>query len=216
MVLMLSSYLMWVCIEMPGRRLLLGHGKIHGTSTMKESWRDHLPTSRGPIVAGLSLLCLIGIFQLSAKGPSAVPRIDGRAAEGLTPDRLRGFLGTRFQDLVTLRGLEVQCRNSELAIRIAWEKTGYTSDRLSNAIHLINPAGDILGQGDYRQPEGVASLKPGDIWLDSIAIPPARIKEGVTGLAIGVYDQSGNLFPVHHNHTDWGGRRLIVDIDGCR
>lgn len=65
-ILMLSSYLMWVCIEMPGRQFLLGKRKIHGTSTMQASWHDHRPTGKKTIIAGIALLCLF-LFTCAAK-----------------------------------------------------------------------------------------------------------------------------------------------------
>ena len=64
-VLMLVSYLMWTCIEMPGRRLILGHRNIHGTTVMKKSWHDHFTLSRRTLLAGLALFLMIGLVYLS-------------------------------------------------------------------------------------------------------------------------------------------------------
>jgi len=64
-VLMLVSYLMWTCIEMPGRRLILGHRNIHGTTVMKKSWHDHFTLSRRTLLAGLALFFMIGLVYLS-------------------------------------------------------------------------------------------------------------------------------------------------------
>lgn len=61
-VLLLSSYLMWILIEMPGRRLLIGQRKIHGTTVMKKSWHDHFALSWKPLLAGFALCCIIGLI----------------------------------------------------------------------------------------------------------------------------------------------------------
>ncbi len=63
-ILLLSSYLMWVCIEMPGRRLLLGSQKIHGTSIMQKSWSEHVVQRRKPLIAGFVLGGMIVVILL--------------------------------------------------------------------------------------------------------------------------------------------------------
>lgn len=64
-VLMLVSYLMWACIEMPGRRLIIGHGNIHGTPIMKKSWRDYFMLGRNTLFAGFALFFMIGLIYFS-------------------------------------------------------------------------------------------------------------------------------------------------------
>jgi peptidoglycan/LPS O-acetylase OafA/YrhL len=64
-ILLLSSYLMWTCIEMPGRRIILGSRKIHGTAVMKQSWRANLTLSRKTLFAGLALICIIGFIYFT-------------------------------------------------------------------------------------------------------------------------------------------------------
>ncbi len=69
-VLLLSSYLMWVLIEMPGRRLIMGQQKIHSTTAMRRSWQNHLAMSWKPILAGLVLCLVIGfVYVIKALGP---------------------------------------------------------------------------------------------------------------------------------------------------
>ncbi len=57
--LLLASYLMWKCVEMPGRRLLLGRSPIHGTAIMQRSWRASLSLGRKPAMAALLLLAIV-------------------------------------------------------------------------------------------------------------------------------------------------------------
>lgn len=56
-ILLLSSYLMWVWIEMPARRLILKHRKIYGNYTMEKSWRDHIFQNRKALMVALLLVC---------------------------------------------------------------------------------------------------------------------------------------------------------------
>jgi peptidoglycan/LPS O-acetylase OafA/YrhL len=69
-VLLLISYLMWVFIEMPGRRLLIGKAKLHGTLVMQRSWKDHFALSWKPVLAGVSLISIIGFIQNTNNHPS--------------------------------------------------------------------------------------------------------------------------------------------------
>jgi peptidoglycan/LPS O-acetylase OafA/YrhL len=68
-VLLLSSYLMWTVVEMPGRRLIIGHQKIHGTPVMKTSWQNHLALSWKPILVGLVLCTIIGFLYITMGKP---------------------------------------------------------------------------------------------------------------------------------------------------
>ena len=63
--LLLCSYLMWVCIEMPGRRLIVGQGKIHGNSIMKQSWSDNAIFSPRSLIASLALFTITSFVYLS-------------------------------------------------------------------------------------------------------------------------------------------------------
>ena len=88
-VLLLSSYLMWTVIEMPGRRLIIGHQKIHGTTVMKKSWQDHLVLSWKPILAGLVLCCVIGFIYLAMKKPNIISQKEAVNVEiPVQPDQL--------------------------------------------------------------------------------------------------------------------------------
>jgi peptidoglycan/LPS O-acetylase OafA/YrhL len=66
-ILLLSSYLMWAFIEMPGRRLMLGRGKntMHGTQIMKESWRTHLNINRKTMATAIILSLVLAYIYPS-------------------------------------------------------------------------------------------------------------------------------------------------------
>ncbi len=71
----LASYLMWVCVEMPARRLLLGRVAIHGTPAMLRSWRAALALGRRPALAAVVLLAIVCWvrFGLDRSEPGARP-----------------------------------------------------------------------------------------------------------------------------------------------
>jgi peptidoglycan/LPS O-acetylase OafA/YrhL len=63
-ILLLSSYLIWSCIEMPARKIILGHSKIHSTIVMRKSWRENLASRQRPLLAGIILICIITTINL--------------------------------------------------------------------------------------------------------------------------------------------------------
>jgi peptidoglycan/LPS O-acetylase OafA/YrhL len=207
---LLSSYLIWSLIEMPGRKLILGSNKIHGTRVMKKTWRNYLTASRKTLLAGIILLCITGFLYL--RGNS----ISQNQAKDMTPTSLKVYLGTNFQNVATLRGLRVECKTTGLNIKLAWQSGGISKNRLTNGIHLIDNSGNILEQADYKQPRNVPYLNSDDIWLDTLTIPAEKISENMTGLAISMYSDPSSLILINSDRTDWGGRRLIIRLDSCK
>jgi peptidoglycan/LPS O-acetylase OafA/YrhL len=210
-VLLLSSYVMWTCIEMPGRRLIIGQRGIHNAIAMKKSWQDHLAQSRKPLLAGLALCVSIGFICISL-GPNFITQEE---AENITPASLRGYVGTGFGDLLILRSLDIACDPDGLHVKLAWESKVSQKLHLTNAIHLIDGAGKILGNFDYKQPAQRADVNQYDIWLDTLFIPTKKLHGNMKGLAIGLYDDSISLLLVDKGPRDWGGHRLIIHIDSC-
>jgi peptidoglycan/LPS O-acetylase OafA/YrhL len=64
-VLFLASYLLWSLVEMPARRLLVGRHAIHGTPSMRWSWRVFLRPSR-PLFAGIALILVLSMVRTIA------------------------------------------------------------------------------------------------------------------------------------------------------
>ncbi len=211
-VLLLSSYLMWTVIEMPGRRLIIGHQKIHGTAVMTKSWQDHLALSWKPILAGLVLCCVIGFIYITMKKPNFISQ---KEAVNITPASLKGYAGASFGNLFTLRGLDIKCDAGGLNIKLAWESKVTQKLYRTIAIHLINDAGEILGQADYKQSFKKQDVEQGGIWLDTLLIPADKLNGNMKKLAIGIYDASNTLLLIDRNNTDWGGHRLIIPVDKC-
>jgi hypothetical protein len=202
---------MWTCIEMPGRRLITGHRIIHGTAVMKKSWHDHLVLSRKPLLAGLTLCCIISLIYFTMGNAKF---ISTEESANITPPSLKAYTGINFGSLFTLRGLDILCKTDGLHVKLAWESKVTQKLNLTNAIHLVDDQGEILGQADYKQPIQRQGVKSGDIWLDTVLIPAAKLNGNIRGLAIALYDKSGTL-PIDQGTTDWGGHRLIIHIDKC-
>ena len=207
--LLLSSYLMWTCIEMPGRRLIIGQGKIHGNTVMKQSWSDNTMLSLKSLFAGLALCCIIGFVYLSI---GKAEFISQKEAQNLTPASLMEYTGIDFGNLFTLRGLNIERESDGLHIKLAWESKINTSLHFTNAIHLIDGTGKILGQADYKQPQS-QSVEAKDIWLDTLFIPANKLNSNMKSLAIGLYDDKKPLLLINSGTRDWDGHRLIIHID---
>lgn len=62
-ILLCLSYIMWVLVEIPGRRLIIGGKKqIHSTEKMKKSWQIHTATSYNMLIAVSVLIFLLGLI----------------------------------------------------------------------------------------------------------------------------------------------------------
>lgn len=215
-VLMSLSYLIWVWVEVPGRRLLLSGGPFHGSSTMKKGWNHPLPAGRGALVAIILLVAFVGAFQYAVRTHPGLVRSDQASADTLTPERLRSNVDARFGDFVRLAGANIQCDASSIRIELVWQKLGDRPGLHTTAVHFVNAKGDILSQGDYPQPNGVPRLATGGFWTDEASMPLHKVGEEAVAVAIGVYDAAGVLLITGHPKSDWEGRRLILPLDDCR
>ena len=211
-ILLLSSYLMWILIEMPGRRLMIGHQKIHGTTVMKKSWQDHLAISTKPIIAGLTLCLIIGVTYSTMGKVNAINQKD---IVKITPSALKIYEGSSFGSLFTLRGLDVNCDTRGLNIKLAWESKVAQKLYRTIAIHLTNDGGDILGQADYKQSIKKENVGKGEIWLETSLIPKDKINGNMKKLAIGIYDDQNTLLLIDRDSTDWDGHRLVIPLNEC-
>jgi len=214
-VLLSVSYLMWVWVEMPGRRLLLSGSPVHGSRMLKQGWNQHLPTGRGAMVACVLVVALVGAFQYAVKTHPGLVRSDQAAADAITPERYRPVVDAVFGDFVRLAGADIACDASGLRMTLVWQKIGERSGIHSSALHLVDAAGTLLGQADYPLPNGVPRLETGGYWIDTITVPRAKVDDRAVALAIGVYDAAGVLLITAHPGTDWDGRRLLLPIDAC-
>jgi peptidoglycan/LPS O-acetylase OafA/YrhL len=211
-ILLLSSYLVWMFIEMPGRGLILSISRSKDYSILKTITNERIRI-RAPSIAAVLLVFLVSIVHLSAKPTVERVQLDKQQIANLTPEKFKSFVGAKFQNRMMLKGLNLRCTTSDLILDMAWEKVTMTSGHLTNAVHLVNTKGEILAQADYAQQKYVASLSIGEVWLDKVSIPLKTIKPNIAAVAVGVYDQAGSLLTVVHKNTDWGGRRLVIHLD---
>lgn len=215
-VLLCLSYLMWVWVEVPGRRLLLGGGTIHGSSAMAKSWNRHLPRGRGVLVAGALLVAVAGAFQYAVRTHPGLVRSDQAAADAMTPEGLRTNVDARFGDFVRIAGAKIECDDSTLRLAFVWQKLGDRPGGYTTAVHFVDAAGTILGQADFPQPKGVPRLAIGGYWTDEASMPLDKLGPAAVAAAVGVYDAAGVLLVTRHPLTDWDGRRLILPLHDCR
>jgi peptidoglycan/LPS O-acetylase OafA/YrhL len=84
-VLLLASYLMWSFVEIPARRLLLGHAKIHGSSVLARTWRDHITLDRRTVPAMVMLGALVALVHFTKVPPEVATRVADAQAQAGTP-----------------------------------------------------------------------------------------------------------------------------------
>lgn len=215
-VLLSLSYLMWVWVEVPGRRWLLGGGRIHGSPAMKGHWAHHSPGGRGARVAAALLVATLCVFQLAVRTHPGLVRSDQAAADAMTPEALRPRVDARFGDFVRLAGARIECDDATFRMTLVWQKLGNRPGPYSTAVHFVDGAGNILGQGDFPQPDGVPRLAIGDYWADEVSLPLHQMGKQPVAVGIAVYDASVALLATDHPMTDLDGRRLLLGLDGCR
>ena len=179
---------------------------------MAKSWREHLARGRKVYLAGLAMACIFGFLYLTAGKVSGVS--DSQVA-AMTPPSLRVYAGTKFGGGLPLRGLNIERVADGVPLGFAWSRAPAQALKLTNAIHMVDAAGKILGQADYKQPNPRGGVAAGKIWLDSLVIPVSKLHDEATGIAIALYDGSKHLLPIDRGTTDWGGRRLVVPIGKC-
>lgn len=82
-VLLLASYLMWTFVEIPARRLLLGQAKIHGSSVLTRTWREHIALDKRTAFAMVALAALVALVHFTKVPPETAIRVaDGAAQAG--------------------------------------------------------------------------------------------------------------------------------------
>ena len=214
-IVLLSSYLMWAWIEMPGRQLMLGRKKknIHASKMMRESWHYHLNLNRHTLSAAAILTCLLVSIYFSM---GYVNRISASEADAMTPIHLKSDVGTSFGGRFLLRGAKINRDQSGLHIELAWEslrrqKLGYTT-----GIHLTDADGKILVSADREQPMLRMKAEQGMVWKDTIFIAANKLSGNEQKLAIALYPigDAAHLLPVDRGKRDWDNHRLLIDLNG--
>ena len=217
-ILLLVSYLLWVYVEMPGRRLIVGGAKIHGSGIMVDSWRANGPRSWRALAAMAALLvtgAIVAYEVAHSRDAEKSARVAARDGGVVTPDALKAYVGTNFGALFTLRGISASCQSDGMHLQLAWQSKATHVPPYTTAVHVIDAAGNILAQADHRQSLGTPSATIGAITVDTVVIPPGAFMEGTAALGLALFDASVRLLPIDRGPTDWDGRRLIVPVGRC-
>ena len=209
-IALLSSYSMWVLIEMPSRRLILrwGHNKIYGTNVLQESWRSNLNFNRKTISAAAILSCLLVLIP----SYKIINHTSLSAENKVTTKESQPVVGARFGDLFLLHECNIKRKIEGLFIDFEWESLVDQELTYTNGVHLTDSGGKILVQADYKQSINRMALKRGTIWKDSIFISEDRLKGGESKLAIALYQNSSDLLLVDQGDRDWGNHRLLIPV----
>ena len=210
LILLLCSYLMWILVEMPARKALLGH---YGRPDLSfgRLWRSGgLRRAVRPLAAALVLgLVLVALRVPAPPVPAAAPVV--------TPAALSGFAGAGFGQLFVLRALELRCAPTAVTLRLQWQSLTAQPLQRTVAVHLVDAAGAIRAQADYPQSAAAgARVEAGQVWTDQLVLGKDQLPAGVSQVAIGLFEPtSQQLLTIAHGGTDWGGHRLLVPLP-CR
>ena len=202
-VLLLLSYLMWRCIELPARAVLTG-----SAGSVRLDFKRLL----GPASAALMLwITLAAVFTRSG----GANFISERDASLMTHAPMAPHSGSVFGGRFELRGLDVRCLPDGIELDVAWQSRMDQPFGYMNALHLVDASGAILAQQDYGQPTRTAMVKAGQIWRDRVFLPASKLQQSTRSIALAVY-RGADLLAIDKGNTDWGGRRLIIPLPDCQ
>jgi hypothetical protein len=128
------------------------------------------------------------------------------AVPGVAVQRARFDAGLDLHGAIAMRTV-----GGGLKLELIWRSPSSRALSAIVAIHLIDAAGDIRGQADYAQNQGLDGVKSGAVWRDVVLVPHAALT-AVTTIGLGVCDPRGDLVAAHGLRTDMGGRRVLLDL----
>jgi peptidoglycan/LPS O-acetylase OafA/YrhL len=198
-IVLLMAYLIWRLVELPMRRLLMGHQVIHWASARTEAPK----TLRGPVIASVALVALFFGWKHAPSIPTA-PAMP-----------LPEFAGARFGDQAELRSVELACMWGLLEVRTQWARLPAHDGRpLNHALHLRDVEGRIVGNFDYPSPPWNADALVDGVRTDHVVIPLEALRKG-SSLAFGLYEPEAGLLPVDVRGATLPERMLVVSTPAC-
>lgn len=202
-ILLLLSYLMWRCVEIPARAVLSGSVKIN---------KLHIKRLIAPALAATLLSITLATVYTR---PGTASFITEQEAALITPASMIEHTGSVFGDRFELRGLNLQCVPDGIEVEIAWRSKIDQNFGYLNALHLVDHRGTILAQQDYSQPTRTSRVKVAQIWKDRVFLPKSLILPSTKSIALAVY-RGPDLLSIDKGNTDWGNKRLILPLPECQ
>ena len=190
--LLLSSYLMWVIVEKPSRRLILGQHlpQTHTAMTARESWIQRFKSNKATGIAVIALSCLIAALNFSFDH-SAIAFLKSRNI-AISSDSLAYF--------ASQGNLEVVARLLEAGIDVN-ERTSTGSNALVDTINLneLDASSYLLAAGADPNFETTDKVTPVEVALNH--------RDGLIALTLIQYGADAN-------HVDsQGSTHLIKAIE---
>ena len=121
---------------------------------------------------------------------------------------------TDFGNLAQVIGItKKQFPSGSQAFNIYFKATNNIPKGCYLFVHLLNTCHEIQFQHDFIINPTGKEIAKGTIWRSVIKVPKSEISASEQ-LAFGVYNTStGALMVSNGKHTDWGGRRLIMQLN---
>ena len=201
-VLVLLSYLMWRCVEIPARAVLTG-----SLGLVKVNLKRLLGQASAALLLGITLAAVF-------TRPGGADFISEREAALMTPPSMAAQTGAVFGNRFELRGLDVRCLADGIELDLAWRSRIDQPHIYTNAIHLVDASGAILAQQDYGQQTGTPA-KMGQMWKEHVSLSASKLQPSMTSIALAVY-RGTDVLAIDKGITDWGGRRLIIPLPECQ
>ena len=221
------SYLVWLCIEGPCRRFLVGLWPRPSNAVINELPASMIAPDGAPIkprsprlVMPSRLGAVIGMALLMGLTAPAVYLVKFRPSiRTVTIEEVRRTLGAdtigetevRFGDAFVLLGTTAKQVGGDLHIHLLWKSNGRQRLDWLTAVHFLDESGRILAQADHPQDTSAGAI-PGDtVWDDFVRFPVARL-QGAKTMGIGLLKMNGPWLFADRGMRDMGDRRLLVPL----
>lgn len=137
--------------------------------------------------------------------------IDRKTAQEMLSKNDQVFQDIRFGEEFNLLGVMSRLTEEGLRLDLVWESLKGQHLKYINFVHVVDSAGNILGNADYEQDAAKRFVSKGTIWHDSVLLPAEKLHDAAA-IGFGVYLPPGTFFIIDHGPTDWDQSRLLMEI----
>lgn len=153
------------------------------------------------------------LFTLAAcsppKHPNTIKQADADAIAAQAPSD--DFRNVEFDDNFVLIGVSGSKSPGGFELQLAWRSAKEQKLEYLVAVHALDEAGKIVGQGDYKQSQAADKVAKNAVWRDSVVIPYEKLV-GAVNIGIGLMGDGEEWLLANKGPRDWDDRRLLFPL----
>lgn len=153
------------------------------------------------------------LFTLIACSPPKHPNTikqanaDAIAAQAPSDD----FRNVEFDDNFVLIGVSGTKGPGGFELQLAWRSAKEQKLEYLVAVHVLDEAGKIVGQADYKQSKAADKVAKNALWRDTVVIPYEKLT-GAVNIGIGLMGEGQEWLLADRGPRDWDERRLLFPL----